>query len=113
VIAQLQLLFFSALAFTWLKLTGIYPPELRSVNIDVEWLYRRLVPRTLYTLGAMLAPVVTGVRRMVLASVCGLIGGVAGRDRGDGPLARSWSIGSFVLATALMLFAYLLIDLFG
>lgn len=45
VIAQLQLLFYSALAFTWLTLKGLYPPELRSVNIDVEWLYRKLFPR--------------------------------------------------------------------
>ena len=45
VIAQLQLLFFSALAFCWLKLSGLYPPELPSVNIDAEWVYRRLGPR--------------------------------------------------------------------
>ena len=42
VVAQLQLLFFSALAFVWLKLSGIYPPELRSVNLDSDWLFRRL-----------------------------------------------------------------------
>ncbi len=41
VLAQIQLLLFSALAFVWLKLSGIYPPELRSVNIDAEWIYRR------------------------------------------------------------------------
>ncbi|HWM28246.1 MAG TPA: Na(+)/H(+) antiporter subunit D [Woeseiaceae bacterium] len=45
VIVQLQLLLFSALAFAWLKLTGIYPPELRSVNLDADWVYRRFVPR--------------------------------------------------------------------
>ena len=42
VLAQLQILFFSALAFVWLKLTGLYPPELPSVNLDAEWVYRRL-----------------------------------------------------------------------
>ncbi len=41
VLAQIQLLVFSALAFVWLKLSGIYPPELRSTNIDAEWIYRR------------------------------------------------------------------------
>ena len=45
VIAQLQLLFFAALAFCWLKLSGLYPPELPSVNIDADWVYRRLGPR--------------------------------------------------------------------
>ena len=47
VVAQLQLLFFSALAFAWLKITGLYPPELRSVNIDAEWTYRWFAPRVI------------------------------------------------------------------
>lgn len=43
-LTQLQLLFFSALAFVWLNKQGLYPPELRSVNLDVEWFYRKLIP---------------------------------------------------------------------
>lgn len=41
VLAQTQLLFFSALAFTLLLLAGIYPPEIRSLNVDADWLYRK------------------------------------------------------------------------
>ncbi len=41
VLVQCQLLFFSALAFAWLKLSGLYPPELQGVNIDAEWVYRK------------------------------------------------------------------------
>lgn len=41
VLTQLQLLLYSALAFVWLNRMGIYPPELRSTNIDAEWMYRR------------------------------------------------------------------------
>lgn len=48
VLTQLQLLFFSALAFVWLKLANIYPPELKSVNIDAEWVYRKLFPKAIY-----------------------------------------------------------------
>ncbi len=44
VLAQLQLLFFSALAFVWLNLQGLYPPELRAINLDADWIYRRLGP---------------------------------------------------------------------
>ena len=40
VLGQTQLLFFSALAFTLLLLSGIYPPEMRCVNLDVDWFYR-------------------------------------------------------------------------
>ena len=42
VLTQLQLLFFSALAFAWLNLAKLYPSELPSVNLDADWLYRRL-----------------------------------------------------------------------
>ncbi|MEZ9142668.1 Na(+)/H(+) antiporter subunit D, partial [Shewanella sp. 10N.286.52.E4] len=35
VLAQTQLLLFSALAFVWLNLKGMYPPELRSTHLDV------------------------------------------------------------------------------
>ncbi len=45
VVTQCQLLFFSALAFTLLKLHRLYPPELPGVNIDAEWTYRWLLPR--------------------------------------------------------------------
>lgn len=47
VITQLQLLMFSALAFAVLFLSGLYPPEIRSVNLDTDWLYRRAAPAIL------------------------------------------------------------------
>jgi len=44
IIAQTQLLFFSALAFTLLLLAGIYPAEIRSVNLDADLIYRKGAP---------------------------------------------------------------------
>ncbi len=44
VVTQMQLLLFSALAFTLLMRSGVYPPEMRSTNLDTDWLYRRLIP---------------------------------------------------------------------
>ncbi len=41
VFSQLQLLFFSALAFVLLLMSGIYPSEIRAVNLDADWLYRK------------------------------------------------------------------------
>ncbi len=41
VVGQTQLLFFSALAFTLLLLSGIYPAEMRCTNLDADWFYRR------------------------------------------------------------------------
>lgn len=44
VVTQMQLLLFSALAFAFLLRKGIYPTALRSVNLDTDWVYRRLLP---------------------------------------------------------------------
>lgn len=41
VIGQTQLLFFSALAFTYLMMAGIYPAEKKAINIDMDWFYRK------------------------------------------------------------------------
>ncbi len=41
VVGQTQLLFFSALAFTLLLRAGIYPAEIRCINLDADWFYRR------------------------------------------------------------------------
>jgi multicomponent Na+:H+ antiporter subunit D len=42
VITQIEILLFSALAFTLLNLWGKYPPELPSVNLDIDWIYRKV-----------------------------------------------------------------------
>ena len=41
VITQLEILLFSGLAFTLLNRWGKYPKELPSVNLDVDWFYRK------------------------------------------------------------------------
>jgi multicomponent Na+:H+ antiporter subunit D len=41
VMAQMQLLLFSALAFTLLLRSGIYPAEIRAINLDTDWSYRK------------------------------------------------------------------------
>lgn len=57
-LTQLQLLFFSALAFVWLNKKGLYPPELKSVNLDTEWLFRKVLPVT----GNGLAHIVNNIK---------------------------------------------------
>ncbi len=41
VVGQLQLLMFGALAFCLLILSGNYPAEMRAINLDTDWLYRK------------------------------------------------------------------------
>ncbi|WDP88124.1 MAG: Na(+)/H(+) antiporter subunit D [Desulfobacter sp.] len=41
VVGQLQLLMFGAFAFALLILSGYYVPEIKSRNLDADWLYRK------------------------------------------------------------------------
>ncbi|MCB2187731.1 MAG: Na(+)/H(+) antiporter subunit D [Deltaproteobacteria bacterium] len=41
VVGQLQLLLFGALAFCLLMYSGYYPAEIRAINLDTDWFYRK------------------------------------------------------------------------
>ena len=61
-ITQLQLLLFAALAFTVLIRKGWYPEEIRSTNLDTDWVYRRLVPALLSKVGNQAGKLEQGLR---------------------------------------------------
>lgn len=108
VLTQLQLLFFSALAFAWLNIRGMYPPELRSTNIDADWFYRKLMPNSVQWLIKKVAPLDRGIRSAIYNGIAGVI---RSWYREDGPhtaLAKTWPTGSMVLWVALLLMSYLL-----
>jgi multicomponent Na+:H+ antiporter subunit D len=111
VLAQLQILFFSALAFTWLMLSGLYPPELRSINLDAEWFYRRLAPRILNGIGGMISGVDTAVRQRFMAALNGAIGYVWQHHGPEGSMARTWTTGNMVLLVTIFLCVYLVFSL--
>lgn len=41
VVGMLQLLMYGVLAFCLLVLSGYYPPEMRAINLDLDWFYRK------------------------------------------------------------------------
>jgi multicomponent Na+:H+ antiporter subunit D len=51
VITQFQLLLFALLAFCVLYRSGVYPAEIRAVNIDFDWIYRRGLKRVALAAG--------------------------------------------------------------
>ena len=108
VLAQLQLLFFSALAFTWLKLSGLYPPEMRSVNIDAEWLYRWLGPRAINQLTHVFTRWHFTTRIGFLRHLGHLFGTLFLYHGPQGILARTWATGSMVLWVVILLGIYLI-----
>jgi multicomponent Na+:H+ antiporter subunit D len=109
VLAQLQLLVFSALAFSVLMRTGIYPPELRSVNLDSDWVYRRLMPMLLRGTAAVYQMANAAVGRALGAAARSLDALLVRHHHADGILARTWTTGGMALWVAIMLAAYLLL----
>ena len=103
VLTQLQLLFFSALAFAWLNLAKLYPPELPSVNLDADWLYRRLGLGAARHAERLWVTAERGGARLA-AHGGGLMQRAAARHYGPASaLARTWSTGFAALWIVVLL----------
>jgi multicomponent Na+:H+ antiporter subunit D len=112
VLAQTQLLFFSALAFVWLNLRGMYPPELPSTNLDSDWLYRRLGSSLVGKVFAAFWQLDQQVRNYASRGL-NFLGAYVGKHHGpDGMLARTWPTGSMVTWVVVLLVVYLLLCLY-
>lgn len=109
VITQLQLLLFSALAFSWLMRTGLYPPELRSTVLDFDWFYRRGLQdvwRKVVEWGGETGRAGRGGLADWVDAVIGASRRLAGPE---GPLGRSVTPGASVFWLMAMLGLYLLV----
>lgn len=114
VLAQTQLLFFSALAFVWLNLKGMYPPELRSTNLDIDWVYRRAIPTVLQKLFAVIWKVDGALRQTVKDKLNQYQAVIASKHKGlGGLLSGSYPSGNMVLWVAVLLASYLFIGFIG
>ena len=110
VISQTQLLFFSALAFALLMVSGLYPPELKSVNLDVDWIYRkigmnflRVLQRLLESLWKIFVKSLHDIQNTILRQTKVL-------SAPNGVMARTWSTStgtSWMLAILAILLAIL------
>ena len=109
VLTQCQLLFWSALAFTFLKLNGLYPPELRSVNLDVEWFYRTAAP----AVARGVTHVVRTTRAAFVAGVLAFTNVAIDSARSTfgpgGRQSRTWPTGAIAMIAAFLLGVYLVL----
>ena len=103
VLTQVQLLVFGILAVVVLIRSGIYPPELRSVNVDAEWTYRWAAPRVVQAVGGAVARVDGAVRDVVVRGVRGGLGLLDRQHGTKGWLSRTWPTGSMLLWVAVLL----------
>lgn len=111
VLAQTQLLFFSALAFVWLNLKGMYPPELRSTNLDVDWFYRRLFPSALKSMFEFVWQVDRSLRQAFMLKLTMTLTYIAGKNnRLSGLLSRNYPSGSMAMWVAVVLATYLFLS---
>ncbi|MBU1565239.1 MAG: Na(+)/H(+) antiporter subunit D [Proteobacteria bacterium] len=107
VLGQTQLLFFSALAFVWLNLRGLYPPELHSVNLDAEWIYRRMFPQILRSFFAWLWRVDASVRGAAMEKIHNLFGYLVQFHYPGGNVSRMRPTGNMVMWVAVLLAVYM------
>ena len=109
VVTQLQLLLFSALAFGVLQKTGIYPPELRSTNLDFDWTYRKAIPWLLARITGPVAHLLRAVERTARGSVAAMLS-LAGRYfRPPGLFGEPWPTGKSTLLAVILLALYLVL----
>lgn len=107
VITQLQLLLFAMLAFAVLMRWGVYPPELPSVNLDSDWIYRRVLPAAAGVAVGWLAAAQRSVTALAAQLLDGLLGVVIRYHGPQGVLARTWPIGSAAIWVLALLAACL------
>lgn len=97
-LTQLQLLFFSALAFVWLNKKGLYPPELKSVNLDFEWLYRKVLPGSSLGLARLASDTKETIVNFAVATLNALPVMKRGNDANAATLTLRMAVGFVLLA---------------
>jgi multicomponent Na+:H+ antiporter subunit D len=109
VMTSLQLLMFAALAFAVLMRFGLYPDETPSTNLDTDWVYRRLIPRTISRFVESLVEARNELRRWRTASLMYILDRVFHYHGPRGVLARTWAISGAALWVMVLLGGYLLV----
>jgi len=109
VLTQLQLLLFSGLAFFVLL------PQLRrtpTITLDVDWLYRMLLPALARRLQRLHARLRVGAAENVVPAWQRIEALIERGRRPGGALVRSWPTGAMALWVMAMLLAYLVLYIF-
>ena len=110
VVNQLQLLCFAILSFILIKWLNLLPKEIKSINLDFDVIYRKIIPIGLNFLGRIfqqIYSVIISIRKilteLIISSLQKLIGT-------DGRIARIWSTGNMVLWIAVVLSLILVLN---
>ena len=106
VIVQMQMLFFGALAVFWMMRSGRYPAEENAINLDADWIYRKLLPSSFGAIRRGVRPLIDATNRRMDQQADRLLGILFRLHGPAGTLARTWPTGSMVLWVAILLVVF-------
>ena len=109
VVGQLQLLLFALLAFGMLMRTGIHPPEIRAVNLDTDWTYRKAAPSVIGLAARGIAVIWNAQIGFLNRHMNGMIARLNHSHGPEGRMAREWPTGAMVIAIAGLLAATMVV----
>ena len=107
-VSTAQLLVFAVLAFCVLMRSGVYPPELRAINLDTDWVYRRALPVLWSSASGAGERVGRALTAVAIRARSRLMQGLARHHRPPGLLGEPWPTGATVMWAAALLAVYLL-----
>jgi len=103
VVMQLQLLLFAALAFVVLMKTGMYPAEIRSTNLDTDWVYRRALPTLIGGVGIAIAFIDRGLRYAFLEILRSFLQLTKKKFNQKGTFGTTWSTSTMTFWATVLL----------
>ncbi len=103
VVTQLQLLLFAALAFVVLIKTGVYPEEMAAINLDSDWVYRRLLPTIIKPVGQAIVATDRWVRGMGRRVLQGANESFEESFSEQGAVGRTWTTSAMAVWAAIIL----------
>ena len=109
IVTQLQLLLFAALAFTLLVRSGHYPAELKSINLDTDWIYRRGLYSLVHSAYVASDRAWQAATNLITRNAVAFVRRLYRHHGPEGILARTWPTGSMAFWATVLLGAYLLI----
>jgi len=107
---QMQLLLFALLAFAFLYRKGIHPPEIRAVNLDTDWIYRKAGPNVIYWLSWVVGSIYCWLVGVLSKTTNRTIKRLYNSHGPEGRMARNWPTGAMVMSIAVLLGITLMVN---
>jgi multicomponent Na+:H+ antiporter subunit D len=102
-------LLFAALAFVFLMKANLYPAEIRSTNLDTDWVYRRFLPRLIAHVGKLIQLIDSLFRFACLLMIKRFLNWLSKSCSARGWLGSTWSTSSMAFWAAALLGVFLIL----